>query len=95
MLPSFVPAAHELHPIDLDAQDARQILTTLAADATPHVVVECATLQSLRTRGVSHVISQLLILHQAGARVFLRNCPLVLQRCLHLLRLQQLFPLLA
>ena len=47
--------------------------------------IDCGQLRCQRTLGVSHVISQLLLLRQAGAGVWLRNVNAPLRRCLHLL----------
>lgn len=57
--------------------------------------IDCANLACQRTLGVSHVVSQLLLLHQAGARIWLRNVNAPLRRCLQLLKLEELFHLTA
>lgn len=84
-----------LTPIDLDNLDATDFLQTLLQQPRlmpPHLVVDCSQLKCLRSLGVSYVVSQLLVFHRSGARVFLRNVEPVLQRCLRLLRLDNLFP---
>jgi anti-anti-sigma regulatory factor len=59
----------------------------------PPLYIDCAKLVCQRTLGVSHVVSQLLTLHRAGARIWLRNVNAPLRRCLRLLRLEALFHL--
>jgi anti-anti-sigma regulatory factor len=81
-------------PINLDTEDAKQLARYLARQpkqTRPQFVVDCSKLKCLRTLGVSHVISQLLVLHQSGASIWLRNTDPVLKRCLHVLRLDSLF----
>lgn len=83
--------------IDLDAKNAKQWINTLTkqqALSGLQLVVDCATLKCLRTMGVSHVISQLLVLHKSGTTVWLRNVDPLLHRCLHLLRLHSMFHIL-
>ncbi|GAB2943993.1 hypothetical protein GCM10027048_05970 [Hymenobacter coalescens] len=53
--------------------------------------MDCGHPRCLRTLGVSHVVSQLLVLCQAGADIRLRNADPLLRRCLALLKLNQLF----
>jgi anti-anti-sigma regulatory factor len=79
--------------IDLDAVDVKHVAYFLAQHTAPrpHVAVDCSTLKCLRTLGVSHVVSQLLVLHQSGASIWLLNVDPVLKRCLRLLRLEPLF----
>lgn len=84
-------------PVDLDSVEAAHFMQTLAPHsppAPPHLVVDCSHLKCLRNLGVSYVVSQLLLLHQSGARVFLRNAEPLLQRCLQLLQLDSLFPVI-
>ncbi|QDA61553.1 hypothetical protein [Hymenobacter jejuensis] len=57
----------------------------------PHLLVDCSRLQCVRQYGVSHFVSQLLLLHQAGAYIVLRNVDPVLMRCLELLKVSHLF----
>ena len=61
----------------------------------PPLYIDCADLVCQRTLGVSHVVSQLLLLRQAGARIWLRNVNAPLRRCLRLLRPEALFHLAA
>lgn len=53
--------------------------------------IDCGHLRCQRTLGISHVVSQLLRLRQAGASIWLRNANAPLQRCLQLLQLGALF----
>lgn len=59
----------------------------------PPLYIDCANLTCQRTLGVSHVVSQLLLLRRAGARIWLRNVNAPLRRCLRLLQLEALFHL--
>jgi anti-anti-sigma regulatory factor len=87
-------AVTALFTVDLDAVDSVQLGRALAQQAQqtrPQLLVDCSTLKCLRTLGVSHVVSQLLVLHQSGANVWLRNVDASLLRCLRLLQLDSLF----
>jgi len=84
-------------PVDLDSVEALDFVRALAQQpqpAAPQLLIDCSRLKCLRNLGVSYVVSQLLVFHQSGARVFLRNVQPVLQRCLHLLLLDSLFPII-
>ncbi|TGE06324.1 STAS domain-containing protein [Hymenobacter fodinae] len=87
-------SSSELTPINLDAVEATQLARALARDAQrprPQLIVDCSHLKCLRTLGVSHVISELLVLHKAGANIWLRNVDPALQHCLSLLKLTSVF----
>lgn len=89
--PSRLPP---LTPVDLDALTAKQFIQTLLPQLKqprPQLLVDCGTLHALRQLGISHVVSELLVLRQSGAQVWLRNVDSVLQQCLHMLHLNQLF----
>lgn len=77
--------------VNLDNTDAVQRICGLAK--CPPLYIDCSNLVCQRTLGVSHVVSQLLVLHRAGARIWLRNVNAPLRRCLHLLQLEELFHL--
>jgi anti-anti-sigma regulatory factor len=79
--------------LDLDAVDAGQVGRADALSLPP-LLVDCGQLQLqlLRTRGVSHVVSLLLELRGRGATICLCKMPPALARCLQLLRVDQLFP---
>ena len=77
--------------IDLDTVQAAQVARALAREYRPQLLVDCGTLKCLRTMGVSHVVSQLLVLHQSGATIWLCNVDATLRTCLCLLRLDALF----
>ncbi|MFC7669752.1 hypothetical protein ACFQT0_22065 [Hymenobacter humi] len=64
-----------------------------AGPAPPALDIDASRLKCQRTLGVSHVVSELLLLHRAGASVWLRHVNGPLRRCLHLLRLDGLFHL--
>jgi anti-anti-sigma regulatory factor len=59
--------------------------------APASLYIDCKQLRCQRTLGVSHVISQLLRLRQAGASIWLHNVNTPLRRCLQLLQLASLF----
>ena len=100
VLPLLLPAPAapaSFTTVDLDRVAAADFLHDLAqrpATDPTQLLVDCSHLACLRTLGVSHVVSQLLVLHQSGARVFLYRVDPVLHRCLQLLRLDALFPVL-
>ncbi len=77
--------------VNLDDADAVQRLCARAG--CPPLYIDCGNLACQRALGVSHVVSQLLLLHRAGARIWLRNVNAPLRRCLRLLRLEALFHL--
>ncbi|TGE28133.1 hypothetical protein [Hymenobacter metallicola] len=79
--------------INLDTTAATELVRTLqrTRQRYPRLLIDCGNLKCLRTLGVSHVISELLILHRAGAHVWLRNVTPVLHHCLALLKLTALF----
>ncbi|QJX49066.1 hypothetical protein HMJ29_20010 [Hymenobacter taeanensis] len=80
--------------INLDVVEATQVARALARDATqthPQLIIDCSHLKCLRTLGVSHVISELLVLHKAGANIWLRNADPALLHCLALLKLTHIF----
>lgn len=78
--------------VNLAAVDAAQVVRML-----PHppaaLVVDCGALPCQRTLGVCFLVSQLLVLRQSGATVWLRNASPVLRRCLHTLQLSAVFRL--
>jgi anti-anti-sigma regulatory factor len=59
--------------------------------ALASLYIDCKQLRCQRTLGVSHVISQLLRLRQAGASIWLHNVNAPLRRCIQLLQLASLF----
>ncbi|TDN37254.1 hypothetical protein E4631_25150 [Hymenobacter sp. UV11] len=88
---------HLLSPIatlDLDQTAAVQQMCAQLRHAPlfqPALHIDCGQLRCQRTLGVSHVVSQLLLLHRAGASIWLRNVNVPLRRCLLLLQLGSLF----
>jgi anti-anti-sigma regulatory factor len=77
--------------VNLDNAEAVQRMC--ARRQCPPLYIDCSNLTCQRTLGVSHVVSQLLILHRAGARIWLRNVNASLRHCLRLLQLEPLFHL--
>jgi anti-anti-sigma regulatory factor len=77
--------------VNLDNADAVQRMC--ARPQCPPLYIDCGNLVCQRTLGVSHVVSQLLLLRWAGARIWLRNVNAPLRRCLRLLQLEELFHL--
>ena len=91
--PSRTSAFHITH-LSLDKTNVPELIRQMARRPLlprPQFIIDCATQQCLRRLGVSHFVSQLVLLHGAGGRVVLRNVSPVLQRCLLLLRLDKLF----
>ena len=84
-------AASCLLTVNLDAVHTEQLAQALTKQPDSHLLVDCACLQSQRTLGVNHVISQLLLLRQSGASIWLRNINPMLHRCLQVLHLESLF----
>ncbi|RPD47883.1 hypothetical protein DNI29_10625 [Hymenobacter sediminis] len=95
--PNSIPNwTHAFSTVDLDVVPAAQAARTLARGAwqpRPRLLIDCGHLKCLRSLGVSHVISELLVLHNAGADVWLNNVDPMLARCLSLLQLNRLFHL--
>ncbi|OON65278.1 STAS domain-containing protein [Hymenobacter sp. CRA2] len=88
---------HALTPLNLDAVDVEQLARTLAAapqHPQPQFQVDCRTLTCLHTRGISYVVSQLLLLRRSGVVIWLSNVSPVLARCLRVLGLELLLPTL-
>lgn len=87
--------APALLPVDLAAVDAGQLVYTLRppgpGQPPAQLLVDCGALPYQRTLGVCFLVSQLLVLHQSGARVWLRNVSPVLRHCLQLLQLNAFF----
>ena len=89
--------ATSFHPtvwVDLDVPHAVDLARQLAQDARwprPLFLVDGHAPACQRTLGVSHLVSQLLVLHRAGVGVQLLHPNEPLRRCLHLLGLSNLF----
>jgi len=77
--------------VDLDRAFAVQRMCALPH--CPPLYIDCSKLACQRTLGVSHVVSQLLLLRRAGARIWLHHVNAPLRRCLGLLHLEALFHL--
>ncbi|OUJ72917.1 anti-sigma factor antagonist [Hymenobacter crusticola] len=94
---AFLPASAKPEPVvsiftvDLDAVETAQLVHALAQQPRPQLLIDCDNLRCQRTLGVSHVVSQLLLLRQSGASIWLRKVDPVLRRCLHLLGLDSVF----
>jgi len=94
---SLHEAAAHMHSVDINTTDPVQLARRLQATADPNqrpcLLIDCQRLRCLRTRGVSFLVSQLLLTRAAGADVLLYNVGPMLERALRLLRLDQLFHL--
>lgn len=90
-----VPPGPIARTATVNLDDAAAVQRFCARRQCPPLYIDCSSLVCQRTLGVSHVVSQLLTLHRAGARIWLRNVNAPLRRCLHLLRLEALFHLAA
>jgi anti-anti-sigma regulatory factor len=82
-----------LLPVNLAEVDAAHLVRILAQPRA-QLVVDCGALPYQRTLGLCFLVSQLVILRQSGAHVWLRNVSPVLLRCLHTLKLSSFFLLL-
>lgn len=94
--PTLLPPVAPTGPIttlNLDEATAVQLACALAPGAQPgsQLHIDCSRLACQRTLGVSHVVSQLLLLRRTGADIWLRNVNGPLRRCLQLLQLSCLF----
>lgn len=87
--PLSVALARPLSLVNLDEVETLQGAHLLPRSTPLHV--DCAHLACQRTLGVGYVVSQLLLLRQAGATIWLRNVNAPLRHCLHLLGLSPLF----
>jgi anti-anti-sigma regulatory factor len=85
--PAALPAQGST--VNLDEVATVQLAQALPRNTPLHI--DCSHLTTQRTLGVGHVVSQLLLLHRAGMRIWLRNVNAPLRRCLQLLRLNPLF----
>jgi anti-anti-sigma factor len=80
--------------VDVNVTDPIQLARRLHAatpDQRPRLLIDCQQLRCLRTRGVSYLVSQLLLTRAVGADVLLYNVAPTLERMFHLLRLHRLF----
>ena len=88
---------HRAVKLTIDPSNPTQFGRALVRVATmrePRLHVDCEHLACLRTHGVAHLASQLLLLHQGGGKVQLYNVSPTLFRVLHLLRLDTVFEVL-
>jgi hypothetical protein len=81
-----------LLPVNLAAVDAAHLVRILAQSPV-QLLVDCGALPCQRTLGICFLISQLLVLRQGGASVWLRNASPLLRRCLQKLQLGSCFHL--
>ncbi|GAA3930382.1 hypothetical protein [Hymenobacter algoricola] len=82
--------------IDLDTVNCAELARHLVRSCPvrhPRLLIDCHRLRCLRTQGVAYCVSQLLLLHAAGAQVQLLNVGPLLGRCLYLLGLHRVFGL--
>ncbi|SHK66821.1 STAS domain-containing protein [Hymenobacter psychrotolerans] len=95
---SLPDQAGRIYTVDVNLTDPVQLARRLSSAATddngrPCLLIDCQRLGCLRTRGVSFLVSQLLLTRAAGADVLLYHVGPVLERALRLLHLDQLFQL--
>lgn len=90
----FLPPPASAATIDLDEAAAVEAvcerLRSSSAGVWP-LHIDCGQLRCQRTLGVSHIVSQLLRLRQAGASIRLQNVNAPLRHCLQLLQVSALF----
>ncbi|KAA9338599.1 hypothetical protein F0P96_07170 [Hymenobacter busanensis] len=60
-----------------------------------YVLIDCDDVRCLRTHGVCHFVSQLLLMRRAGVQIMLHNVGNTLARALRLLHLDVVFELAA
>lgn len=80
--------------LTIDPSNPERFARTLSRCATlrhPRLLINCTYLPCLRTHGVAHLVSSLLLLHQSSAKVLLHHVSPALHRYLHLLRLDGVF----
>lgn len=93
-LPFRTPISSPAVPVTLNLDEPNAVLRARArafSRGATALYIDCSRLACQRTLGVGYVVSQLLMLHRAGVKVWLRNVNEPLRRCLHLLRLNSLF----
>jgi len=91
---NFIPADYQsttttLTALNLDEPGAVQRVRAQGPGAK--LLIDCSRVVCQRTLGVAYVVSQLLLLRQTGATIWLRNLNAPLRRCLQLLRLTPAF----
>jgi anti-anti-sigma regulatory factor len=86
-----------VYSVDFDHTDLVQLATHLHSSdlrQRPQFLINCHRLACLRTRGVSYLVSQLLLTKRAGADLLLYNVDAVLDKALRLLQLHRVFQIL-
>lgn len=73
------------------APDDAALLAHPLAQPPPRLLVDCGNQPCRRSLGMCYFLSQLLLLRQRGASVWLRNADPQLRRCLRQLGLQAAF----
>ena len=90
--PTLAPAPPATLNLDETAAiEATCVHLRSSSPTSAQLHIDCGQLRCQRTLGVSHVVSQLLRLRQAGASIWLRNANAPLRRCLQLLQVGPLF----
>ena len=93
-LNDFITRTYNINLNQVDPVRLARRLHQANPEQRPYLLIDCQQLECLRTHGVSHLVSQLLLTRQAGAEVLLYNVDPVLDRALRLLKLQQIFRLI-
>jgi hypothetical protein len=88
-MPLTEPAPVPL-PINLAAVDAAY-LGRILPQPPAALLVDCGALPCQRTHGICFLVSQLLVLRQSGAHVWLHNASPMLRHCLRKLQIISLF----
>jgi anti-anti-sigma regulatory factor len=86
-----------VYTVDFDQVDTVQLATRLFRSdprQRPQFLIDCHHLACLRTRGVSYLVSQLLLTKRAGADLLLYNVDAVLGKALRVLQLHRVFQIL-
>ncbi|MGI4874560.1 MAG: hypothetical protein ACRYFX_25680 [Janthinobacterium lividum] len=84
------PVATELLSVNLAAVDAA-LLARMLLQPQPQLLIDCGAQPCRRSLGVCYFLSQLLLLRQRGASVWLCNVDPLLRRHLRQLGLEALF----
>ena len=90
--PLVEPVPTDLLPVSLAAIDAA-LLARLLLQPQPQLLIDCQAQPCRRTIGVCYFLSQLLLLRQRGARIWLSNVDPLLRGHLRQLGLESAFSL--
>ena len=84
---SFIPYLMRVNFNTTNATELARALSRRGYLWRPRLLINCQQLDCLRDRGVCYFVSQLLLLHRAGAKILLANVDPTLYRALNILHL--------